>query len=140
MEASKIQIGLLEGKSNWSTCKHKVCILLRSIPDPMDVIEGRLTSPLLPTSEESQEDKTTNEKYLTNFTKVDSSVLLIPTINMTQGTLQKVMRFSSARDVWLELHRMCDGNIEDKTYDLCTQFLTCKRQCEDDIAYVKTET
>ncbi|KAG5882723.1 hypothetical protein JTB14_020567 [Gonioctena quinquepunctata] len=42
--------------------------------------------------------------------------------NMTEETLQK---FSIAREVWLELHRLYDGNAEDKTYDLFTDS-SCK--------------
>src|SRR5436190_5983112 len=53
---------------------------------------------------------------------------------MTEDTLTKVMRFNSARDVWLELHRLFEGVTEDKTFNLCMQFFTCKFDANDDMA------
>lgn len=134
MDASKVHIGLLEGKSNWSTWKYKICILFRSIPNAVDVVEGKLVSPLPLTENATNEQKDKYETNVKSYTQADSNALLILTINMTQETLQKVMRFSTAREVWLELHRLYDGNVENKTYDLCMQFFSYKRQAEDDVA------
>lgn len=71
---------------------------------------------------------------LASFVKADCSALLLLTSNMTDATLQKVMRFRSAREVWLELHRLFDGISEDKSYNLCMSFFGFKRNPEDDIA------
>lgn len=40
-----INIGQLEGKSNWSTWKYKASICLRGISGALDVVEGRLVEP-----------------------------------------------------------------------------------------------
>ncbi|KAJ8892160.1 hypothetical protein PR048_004740 [Dryococelus australis] len=36
------------------------------------------------------------------------------TTNVTEDTVEKVMRFSTVREVWMELHRLFDGGSEDK--------------------------
>jgi hypothetical protein len=45
MDFTKIQIKHLEGKANWLNWKSRVCILLRGIPDDMDVVDGILKRP-----------------------------------------------------------------------------------------------
>ncbi|KAG5861007.1 hypothetical protein JTB14_015716 [Gonioctena quinquepunctata] len=57
---------------------------------------------------------------MADFNQADSSALLILTVNMTKETLEKVMRFLTTRDMWLELHSLFDGNVENKTYDVCS--------------------
>ena len=133
MDVTKTQIGLLEGKSNWSTWKYKMGILLRAVKGGLDLVEGRLQLPTPVEEEASAEDQTKYKKTLTEFHQLDSHVLLIMTINMTQETLEKVMRYTSARDVWLELHRLYDGSIEDKSYDVCMQFFSYVKPADDDV-------
>ncbi|KAG5896995.1 hypothetical protein JTB14_018510 [Gonioctena quinquepunctata] len=103
MEASKVQIGLLEGKSNWSTWKYELCILLRGVKGELEVLEGKLQAPKPLVENASQEEKSRYDKNLADFNQADSSALLILTVNMTRKTLEKVMRFSTTRDMWLEL-------------------------------------
>ncbi|KAG5862531.1 hypothetical protein JTB14_022768 [Gonioctena quinquepunctata] len=63
MEASKVQIGLLEGKSNWSTWKYKLCILLRGVKGGLEVLEGKLQAPKpLCGNNTSQEEKSSYVK------------------------------------------------------------------------------
>src|SRR5436190_23093011 len=112
MELTKVQIGHFDGK-HWSTWKYKVCILLKSLPGAFEVVEGNLQQPKEPEPNALEETKAKYELDLASFTKADSNALLIITTNMTEEILQKVMRFSNARDVWLELHRMYDGASED---------------------------
>ncbi|KAG5897458.1 hypothetical protein JTB14_002719 [Gonioctena quinquepunctata] len=57
MEASKVQIGLLEGKSNRSTWKYKLCILLRGVKGGLEVLEGKLQAPKPLVENASQEEK-----------------------------------------------------------------------------------
>jgi len=54
--------------------------------------------------------------------------------NMSEETYEKVRSLTSAREVWLELHRLFDGAHEDKAYDLCMQFFGYKMNQTDDIA------
>ncbi|KAL4720290.1 hypothetical protein ACJJTC_016881 [Scirpophaga incertulas] len=98
--SSKISIGLLEGKSNWSTWKYKILVLLRNVERALDVIEGKIYE----------------------------------TVVGTKTTLKKVMRYTSSREVWLELHRLYDGISEDRSYNLCMEFFGFKRDLNDDIA------
>lgn len=135
MEAlCKMQIGLLEGKNNWTTWKYKMEILLRSVKGGTEVVQGKLNPPDPLPENASVEDNAKYEKALAEYTQADSHALLSLTVNMTQETLEKVLRFSTAREVWLELHRMFDGQVEDKAFDLCSQFFSYSRQQEDDIA------
>lgn len=126
METMKVQIGFLNGKVNWNTRKCKLCVLLRGIPGATDVIEGRLLRPVPVSSTASTEERMEYDRKVEYFTKADTSALLVLTTNMTEEILQKVMRFTTARNVWLELHRLFDGKTEDKTYELCTEFFSYK--------------
>jgi hypothetical protein len=40
-----MQIGLLEGRTNWSTWNYKMRILLKSIPGGLEVVDGNLCKP-----------------------------------------------------------------------------------------------
>lgn len=131
----KVNIGLLEGKSNWATWKYKIRVLLRSIPQGEDIISGNLCQPNEPKGNPPDEKEVSDYKVkMNNYRDVDTKVLLALTTNMTEETLTKVMRFNSAREIWLELHRLYEGVTEDKTFDLCMQFFTYKYECEDDMA------
>ena len=72
----------------------------------LDVIEGKLSEPQPLPQNASKEEQTRYDSEISKFTKADSSALLILATNMTEETLQKVMRFTNARDVWLELLRL----------------------------------
>jgi hypothetical protein len=41
----RYSMGILEGKSNWSTWKYKILIMLRGAADVMDALEGWLNKP-----------------------------------------------------------------------------------------------
>src|SRR5436190_3462587 len=120
----KVNIGLLEGKVNWVTWKYKVLILLRSIPGGEDVVHGKLSKPDAPSDDSQAEQVTLYKNKLELFNNAETKALLVLTTNMTEDTLTKVMRFNSAREVWLELHRLFEGVTEDKTFNLCMQFFT----------------
>jgi hypothetical protein len=60
--------------------------------------------------------------------------MIILSTNMTEETYEKVRSLNSAREVWLELHRLFDGVNDDKAYDLCTQFFGYKFCAGDDVA------
>lgn len=80
MDARKIQIGLLEGKSNF----------VMDVKGVLDVLEGNLQT-LIPVAENtSLEQKFSYTKNLADVNQTDSSALLIQTDNMTQKTLETV--------------------------------------------------
>lgn len=131
-EAAKLQIGNLNER-NWSSWKYKISIILRGISGVINILEGKTCKPESPTREASSEDVENYNKKLRNYQKLDSTALFIMTSNMTDETLQKVIRFTTAKDVWDELHRLFDGISEDRAYDLCMKFFSYKKHSEDDI-------
>ncbi|BES92826.1 Hypothetical protein NTJ_05634 [Nesidiocoris tenuis] len=133
MELSKIRVGLLEGKTNWATWKYKILVILRGQPKALKVIEGKHSSPTKPPDAATAEVLARYVKELEEFQIADSDALLVISNNLTEETLKKVMRFTTAREVWLELHRLFDGVSEDKAYDICLEFFSYQRQPEDDI-------
>lgn len=53
--------------------------------------------------------------------------MVLITKNLSDATMEKVMRFKNARDVWQELHRLFDGVSEDKAFGICMEFFGFKR-------------
>lgn len=68
------------------------------------------------------------------FFKADSKALIVLTTNMSEETLQKIMRLTTSRQVWMEFHKLFDSVAEDKVYDLCLQFFGFKKHPGDDVA------
>ncbi|CAA9995003.1 unnamed protein product [Nesidiocoris tenuis] len=134
MELTRVKVGLLSGKANWSIWKFKVSAVLRGIQDAMDIVEGRLTEPQEPPATATEEVKTAYRTELQKFRETDSNAMIVLTNNLSDEDILKIMRFSNARDVWLELHRLYDGSSEDKAFDLCHKFFSYQRQQGDDIA------
>ncbi|XP_061721806.1 uncharacterized protein LOC133528434 [Cydia pomonella] len=133
--SNKYSIGNLEGKNNWTTWKYKICILLRSTADATDVLEGKLNKPEpLQNGAGDAAAVARNSAALARYTKANCAALLILTTNMTDDTLQKIMRFETAYEVWQELHRLFDGQREDRSYHLCMEFFNFKRNPSDDVS------
>lgn len=44
------------------------------------------------------------------------------------------MRFTTARDVWEELHRLYEGATINRAYELCMELFSYKKRPEDDIS------
>lgn len=130
---TKVQIGNLEGTVNWATWKYKISIMLRGTEGAMEVTEGKLQKPILSVS---GGDAATSQFNLeiAKYRKADCSALLILTTNMSEDTLKKVMRFETACEVWNELHRLFDGQTEDRAYNLCMEFFSFKHNKEDDVS------
>ena len=60
--------------------------------------------------------------------------MAVLTTSISDATLQKVMRFTSAREIWQELHKLYDGVSEDKAYTLCDEFFAYKPSADGDMA------
>lgn len=135
MDSTRIlNVGLLEGKSNWDTWRYKINICLRGISGALDIVEGRLVKPKPIADNATLEEKTAHETAIDSYYKAESNALIVLTNNMTEETLKKIMRLNSAREVWLELHKLFDGVSEDKVYNICLQFFGFKKCSDDDIA------
>lgn len=123
MDYSKQQIELLEGKSNWSTWRFRALILLRGIKKAVDIIEGRLKEPIAPAADASEAAKKTYDKELESYSQAEAMTLHVLTSNMTRDILLMVMRFTTAREMWLELNRLFDGgDSEEKLYRFGMEF------------------
>lgn len=128
---SKIYISQLEGSKNWATWKYKVTAMLRGTESAMEAVEGKLSKPILGTGDGALRAYNTE---LLRYRKAESNALLILTSNMTDETLMKVMRYETAKEVWQELHRLYDGQTEDRAYTLCMQFFSFKNSSNDDVS------
>lgn len=99
MEFSKVQIELLNGKENWATWKFKISILLRSQPGVMNVVEGNLQVPIQKGNDKKPEEVNKYNSDLYQFMKADSTAVVLITNNLSDATLEKVMRFTHVRDL-----------------------------------------
>ena len=125
LDFSKQQIELLEGKSNWTTWKFRALILLRGIKKAVDVIEGRLMPPEPLAAEATDVQRKTFEKELEIFSTAEAMALHVLTSNMSREILLMVMRFTTAREMWLELNRLFDGgDSEEKLYRIGMDFFS----------------
>lgn len=108
--------------------------MLRGNVDCMEAVEGRLTSPGTLPQGAGDADVAAYNQALSRFKQADCCALLILTTNMTEETLQKVMRFETAYEVWRELHKLFDGESEDRAYNICMEFFSFKRNMSDDVS------
>ncbi|KAI8439844.1 hypothetical protein MSG28_001313 [Choristoneura fumiferana] len=129
----KIDIGRLEGKENWSTWRCKVLLLLRGTPGGLDAINGNLKPPTHPDAAANPAAMVSYQQALQDYNEKDSAAMLILMANMSDVTLQKVMRLTSAKQIWDELHTLFDGTSENKSYNLCYSFFSYRKDPLHDI-------
>ena len=122
IEISRQQIEQLTGKRNWSTWKFRIMIMLRGVKNAFEIIDGRLNMPDQPAVGAADEAINQFRSELEAFNKAEVAALQILTSHMSTEILVMVMRFRSAREMWLELERLFDGNSEDRLYSLGMQF------------------
>ena len=123
IEISRQQIEQLSGKRNWSTWKFRIMIMLRGVKNAFEIIDGRLNMPHQPAVGVADEAMNQFRSELEAFNKAEVAALQILTSHMSTEILVMVMRFRSAREMWLELERLFDGNSEDfRLYSLGMQF------------------
>jgi len=135
IDYSKQQIELLEGKSNWTTWKFRAMILLQGIKKAVDVVEGRLSAPVPLAADATEMQRKTFEKAFEVFSTADAMTLHVLTSNMSREVLLMVMRFTTARDMWLELNRLFDGgDSEEKLYRIGMDFFSTAPIVDRDMA------
>ena len=122
IEINRQQIKQLSGKRNWNTWKFRIMIMLRGIKNAFEIIDGRLNMPDQPAVGAADEAINQFRSELEAFNKAEVAALQILTPHMSTEILVMVMRFRSAREMWLELERLFDGNSEDRLYSLGMQF------------------
>ena len=122
IEISRQQIEQLSGKRNWSTWKFRIMIMLRGVKNAFEIIDGLLNTPDQPAVGAADEAINQFRSELEAFNKAEVAALQILTSHMSTEILAMVMRFRSAREMWLELERLFDGISEDRLYSLGMQF------------------
>ena len=100
----------------------------------MDVVDCKLKRPADLADGATEGQIATYQTALNKFNKVDCNAMIVLSTNMGDETHEKVRSLISARDVWLELHRLYDEVHEDRAYNLCMQFFSYKIQTGDDVA------
>ena len=96
--------------------------MLRGVKNAFEIIDGRLNMPDQPAVGAADEAINQFRSELEAFNKAEVAALQILTSHMSTEILVMVMRFRSAREMWLELERLFDGNSEDRLYSLGMQF------------------
>ncbi|KAI5642892.1 gag-polypeptide of LTR copia-type domain-containing protein [Phthorimaea operculella] len=135
MELSKIQIQKLDA-TNWTHWKYRIETLLRGL-GMMDLVQGRSKRPVKPavgSDAAAVKAMSEFEKVDAEYTKAECTALLLLTNNISDESLDKVMRFSNPKDVWDELHRLYDGVDDNKLYEVCMEFFQCRHEPSCDIA------
>ncbi|KAG5876527.1 hypothetical protein JTB14_027360 [Gonioctena quinquepunctata] len=132
MEASKVQIGLLEGKSNWSTWKYKLCILLRGVKGGLEVLEGKLQAPKPLVENASQEEKSSyvkqaDEDIATHTCKLKNLWNSLQKEISKDKTLPA--EYFSFKSSW-NLMSDTDKNIDNLTSQLCAYEKALTMKCE----------
>lgn len=131
---TKLQIGNLEGRENWATWRYKISIMLRGVEGAMEAAEGTLIEPVAPARGAGDAEVGNYNLAMAKYRKTECSALLIITTNISEETLKKVMRFKTAVEVWQELHRLFDGQSDDRAYNLCAEFFSFQYNKEDDVS------
>lgn len=63
----------------------------------------------------------------------DSTSMALLTKNLSDATLEKVMQFTNARDVLFKSYRLFNRVSEDKSYGICMEFASFKREPKNNI-------
>lgn len=132
VEASKVQIGNINSK-NFKTWKFKFLMVLKGVPGALDILEGKRPKPVLQ-GMATPEEKAMYTKDLEEYNRIDSTIVVLLTTNMSDDTLQKLMRFDNSKDMWDELQRLYGGCIIDRSYELCQNFFGYQKEPSHDMA------
>lgn len=135
MDLAKVQIKPLAGESEWQVWKYRIKFILKSHTGALEVVQGKLVKPNVRDAEATDAAvRTKYEKDEKEYQKGNNSAMIILTNSMTEETLQKVMRFESAREIWLELHTLYEASSENQLYNICMQFFQFKWNDNENIA------
>lgn len=136
MEQARIAVKPLCGKSDWPIWKYRIKFALNFHVDALEVVEGKMKKPVEPAA---AADTAAQNKYindLKDYKKANNCAMMVLTNSMTEDTLQKVMRFDTARDVWLELHKVFEDSSDNQLYNICLQFFKFSWSNEDMAAHL----
>lgn len=136
MEQGKIPVKPLCGKSDWPIWKYRIKFVLNYHVDALEVVEGKLQRPEEPDAAVAETFRKAYKDDLMNFNKANNCAMMVLTNSMTEDTLQKVMRFDNARDVWLELHKIFEDSSDNQLYNICLQFFKFSWSNEDMAAHL----
>ena len=107
--------------------------LLRGIDGIMEIVEGKTQKPEKPSAGAGDAALASYNETVKEYMKLESMALLLITNNIADETLDKVIRFSTPKEVWDELHRLYDGVNDNRVYDLCLEFFRLHNDPLDDM-------
>ncbi|KFM59342.1 Retrovirus-related Pol polyprotein from transposon TNT 1-94, partial [Stegodyphus mimosarum] len=135
MEAAKISVKPLCGKSDWPIWKYRIKFVLNYHENALEVVEGKLKKPVEP-DHAAEEIRKRFRDDMKVYNKANNCAMMVLTNSMTEDTLQKVMRFESARDIWLELHKVFEDSSDNQLYNICLQFFKFSWSSDDMAAHL----
>lgn len=134
MEISKLQMKPLSGESDWQLWRYKIKFVLNYHADTLEIVEGTLKKPEKPPDGASEAEMKKFEDQLMAYKKANTCAMMVLTNAMTEETMQKIMRFNDARQVWLELHKLYEATSDNQLYNICMQFFQFKWSINDNMA------
>jgi gag-polypeptide of LTR copia-type len=123
----RMPVDPLRDKEKWAIWKFAVQTNLESQDGCFEYVEGKLHPPAtIDMATATAPQKEAYEKALAKYTKSVRRAKATLVSCLSEEVMQKVMRFSNAKEIWDELHRLFDGVSDDKLYTLCREFFDFK--------------
>jgi gag-polypeptide of LTR copia-type len=123
----RMPVDPLKDKEKWQIWKFAVTTNLESQDGCFEYVEGKLDAPAaIDMATATAPQKEVYEKALAKYTKSVRRAKATLVSCLSEEVMQKVMRFTNAKEIWEELHRLFDGVSDDKLYSLCKEFFDFK--------------
>ena len=119
---SKWQMRQLVGKADWPTWKTRIEYHISAAA--ADVMLGRSRKPSV-----SDPVKPEEERQLAEWQTHDREAVTALLHCVNDDNLQKISRFSTSRERWLELVRLYDGAAGERAFDECMKFFSYQKRC-----------
>jgi len=118
----------LTGQENFSRWKTIVSLYFQRVENAEELLNGELDEPILLDLEKATAaEKKKYKEELKTFKTVNSKVFVDLFNNMAEDVQDKVKRFTKAREVWLELERLYEGNDKERSLNFVFKFFTFEK-------------
>lgn len=134
MEPGKLQLKPLSGESDWPMWKYRIKFALNYYTDALEVVLGKIVKPDQPLEGSTEATLAKYREDLMCYKKANNCAMMVLTNSMTEDTMQKIMRFDDAREVWLELTKLFEATSDNQLYSICMQFFQFKWTVNDTMA------
>jgi transposase InsO family protein len=123
----RMPVDPLKDKEDWQIWKFAVVTNLESQDGCFEFVDGKLDAPAtIDMATATVPQKEAYEKASAKYIKSVRRAKAILVSCLSKEVMNKVMRFTNAKEIWDELHRLFDGVSEDKLYTLCREFFDFK--------------